>query len=81
MTCPNEMVALTVAHSYAQITGDCQAVLLHAYVETGTLAMAEALYNAAKARVPLLIWAGTSPSTIEGEVLGGRTEFIQFQQE
>ena len=79
MTCPNEMVALTIAHSYAQITGECQAVLLH--VETGTLAMAGALHNAAKARVPVLIWAGASPSTIEGEVLGGRTEFIQFQQE
>lgn len=79
MTCPNEMVALTIAHSYAQITGQCQAVLLH--VETGTLAMAGALHNAAKARVPVLIWAGASPSTIEGEVPGGRTEFIQFQQE
>jgi acetolactate synthase I/II/III large subunit len=79
LTCPNEMVALTVAHSYAQITGECQAVLLH--VETGTLAMAGALHNAAKSRVPVLVWAGASPSTIEGEVLGGRTEFIQFQQE
>jgi hypothetical protein len=79
LTCPNEMVALTVAHSYAQITGECQAVLLH--VETGTLAMAGALHNAAKARAPVLIWAGASPSTIEGEMLGGRTEFIQFQQE
>jgi acetolactate synthase I/II/III large subunit len=91
LTCPNEMVALTVAHrycplafeaaktSYAQITGECQAVLLH--VETGTLAMAGALHNAAKGRAPVLIWAGASPSTIEGEVLGGRTEFIQFQQE
>jgi acetolactate synthase I/II/III large subunit len=54
-------------------------VLLH--VETGTLAMAGALHNAAKGRAPVLIWAGASPSTIEGEVLGGRTEFIQFQQE
>jgi len=79
LTCPNEMVALTIAHTYAQVTGECQAVLLH--VETGTLAMAGALHNATKARVPVLIWAGASPSTIEGEVLGGRTEFIQFQQE
>ena len=79
LTSPNEMVALTVATAYAQITGECQAVLLH--VETGTLAMAGALHNAAKARVPVLIWAGASPSTIEGEVLGGRTEYIQFQQE
>jgi acetolactate synthase I/II/III large subunit len=79
LTCPNEMVALTIAHTYAQITGECQAVLLH--VETGTLAMAGALHNATKSRSPVLIWAGASPSTIEGEVLGGRTEFIQFQQE
>jgi len=79
LTSPNEMVALTIAHAYAQITGQIQAVLLH--VETGTLAMAGALHNAAKSRSPVLIWAGASPSTIEGEVLGGRTEFIQFQQE
>jgi acetolactate synthase I/II/III large subunit len=43
--------------------------------------MAGALHNAAKGRAPVLIWAGASPSTIEGEILGGRTEFIQFQQE
>lgn len=43
--------------------------------------MAGALHNAAKGRAPVLVWAGASPSTIEGEVLGGRTEFIQFQQE
>jgi acetolactate synthase I/II/III large subunit len=79
LTCPNEMVAVTVATAYAQMTGECQAVFLH--VETGTLAMGGALHNAAKARVPVLIWAGASPSTIEGEVLGGRTEYIQFHQE
>ena len=87
LTCPNEMVALTIAHrychhclrgsdiSYAQITGECQAVLLH--VETGTLAMAGALHNAAKGRAPVLVWAGASPSTIEGEVLGGRIKFLR----
>src|SRR5579859_7279135 len=65
LTCPNEIVVLTIAHWYAQITGEYQAVLLH--IETGTLAMAGVLYNTAKARVPVLIWAGSSPSTIDGE--------------
>lgn len=34
ITCPHEMVALSMAHSYAQITGEPQAVLVH--VECGT---------------------------------------------
>ena len=79
LTAPNEMVAVTCATAYAQMTGECQAVLLH--VETGTLAMGGALHNAYRSRVPVFIWAGASPSTIEGEILGGRTEFIQFAQE
>src|SRR5437773_1475245 len=37
ITCPNEMVALSCAHGYAQVTGRAQAVLVH--VECGTQAL------------------------------------------
>ncbi len=79
ITCPNEMVALSAAHGYAQVTGRAQAVLVH--VECGTQALAGALHNAAKGRIPVLIFAGASPFTQEGELRGSRNEFIQWIQD
>ncbi|MGH9559793.1 MAG: thiamine pyrophosphate-binding protein, partial [Bryobacteraceae bacterium] len=79
VTCPNEMVALSIAQGYAQITGKPQVVLIH--VECGTQALAGAVHNAAKCRVPVLIFAGASPFTQEGELLGSRNEFIHWIQD
>ncbi|HMB29369.1 MAG TPA: thiamine pyrophosphate-requiring protein, partial [Blastocatellia bacterium] len=79
ITCPNEMVALSAAHGFAQVTGRAQAVLVH--VECGTQALAGALHNAAKGRAPVLIFAGASPFTQEGEMRGSRNEFIQWIQD
>jgi acetolactate synthase-1/2/3 large subunit len=79
ITCPNEMVALSAAHGYAAATGQPQAVLVH--VECGTQALAGAVHNAAKGRVPVLIVAGASPYTQEGELRGSRNEFIQWIQD
>jgi acetolactate synthase-1/2/3 large subunit len=79
ITCPNEMVALTCAQGFVQITGRAQAVLVH--VDCGTQAMAGAIHNVAKCRVPVLIFAGASPYTQEGELKGGRNEFIHWLQD
>jgi len=79
VTCPNEMVALSIAQGFAQVTGRAQAVFVH--VECGTQALAGAIHNVAKARVPVLIFAGASPFTQEGELLGSRNEFIQWIQD
>jgi len=79
ITCPNEMVALSAAHGYALTTGRAQAVFVH--VECGTQALAGAVHNAAKGRVPVLIFAGASPYTQEGELRGTRNEFIQWIQD
>jgi acetolactate synthase-1/2/3 large subunit len=79
ITCPNEMVALSAAHGYAQVTGQAQAVVVH--VECGTQSLAGAVHNAAKARVPVFIFAGASPFTQEGELKGSRNEFIQWIQD
>ena len=69
---------LSAAHGYAQATGRAQAVIVH--VECGTRALAGAIHNAAKGRVPVLIFAGTSPFTQEGELRGSRNEFIHWLQ-
>ncbi len=79
ITCPTEMVALTAAHGFAQASGRAQAVIVH--VDCGTQALGGAIHNAAKGRVPVLIFAGASPSTQEGELRGSRNEFIQWAQD
>ena len=70
---------MTAAHGYAQVSGRAQAVVVH--VECGTQALAGAVHNAAKGRVPVLVFAGMSPATQEGEVRGSRNEFIQWLQD
>lgn len=77
--CPHEMVTLSAAHSYAQISGKPQAVFVH--VECGTQNLGGSIHNAAKGRVPVLIFAGASPHTQEGELLGSRNEFIHWIQD
>lgn len=79
ITCPNEMVALSAAHGAALLTGQAQAVVVH--VECGTQALGGAMHNAAKGRAPVLIFAGRSPFTQEGELRGSRNEFIQWIQD
>lgn len=79
ITCPTEIVALSAAHGFAQVSGIAQAVVVH--VECGTQSLAGAIHNAAKGRVPVLIYAGTSPFSQHGEAKGGRNEFAQWLQD
>src|SRR5262245_26599023 len=79
ITSPTEMVAMSAAHGYAQASGRAQAVLVH--VDCGTQSLGGAVHNAAKGRAPVLIIAGMSPATQEGEARGSRNEFIQWIQD
>jgi acetolactate synthase-1/2/3 large subunit len=79
IVCPNEMVALSAAHGYAQLTGLAQAVVVH--VDCGTQALGGAVHNAARARVPVLIFAGASPITQQGELRGSRNEHTNWLQD
>ena len=74
------MVALSAAHGFAQISrGVPQAVVVH--VECGTQSLAGAIHNAAKGRIPVFIFAGASPATLEGGARGSRNEFIHWMQD
>jgi acetolactate synthase-1/2/3 large subunit len=77
--CPHESVALSAAQGFAQVSGEPQAVLVH--VECGTQNLGGGMHNAARGRVPVLIFAGLSPATQEGELLGTRNEFIHWLQD
>lgn len=63
----------------ALTTGKAQAVIVH--VDVGTQGLAAAIHNASMGRAPVLIFAGLSPFTIEGEMRGSRTEFIHWVQD
>lgn len=74
-----QMVALSMADGYARYTGQPQAVIVH--VDVGTQALAAAMHNASCGRAPVLIFAGLSPYSIEGEHRGSRTEYIHWIQD
>lgn len=73
------MVALSMADGYARLTNKPQCVIIH--VDVGTQALAAAIHNASCGRAPVLIFAGLSPITIEGEMRGSRTEYIHWLQD
>jgi acetolactate synthase I/II/III large subunit len=79
IVCPHETVALSAAHAYAMVTGQPQAVIVH--VDAGTQNLGGAVNNAARGRVPVLIFAGMAPYTLAGELPGGRNEFIHWIQD
>ncbi len=79
VTSPHEMVALSCAHGHAQVSGRAQAVIVH--VECGTQSLGGAVHNAARGHVPVLVFAGMSPFTQDGEAKGSRNEFIQWIQD
>lgn len=73
------MVALSMADGYARLTSKPQAVIVH--VDVGTQGLGAAIHNASCGRAPILIFAGLSPVTIEGEYRGSRTEYIHWIQD
>src|SRR5699024_7743261 len=62
-----------------QITDEPQEVIVH--VECGTQNLGGAIHNAFKAKVPVFVFAGASPYTQEGELVGSRNEFIHWFQD
>ncbi|EFR00086.1 acetolactate synthase [Nannizzia gypsea CBS 118893] len=79
ITCPHEMVAMSMADGYARVTGTPQCVLIH--VDVGTQGLGPAVHNASVGRTPVFIFAGLSPFTQEGELRGSRSEFIHWLQD
>ncbi|OAA53712.1 thiamine pyrophosphate enzyme [Cordyceps fumosorosea ARSEF 2679] len=79
ITCPNEMVAMSMADGFARLTNRPQCVIVH--VDVGTQALAAAVHNASAGRCPVLVFAGLSPFTLDGEHRGSRTEHIHWMQD
>ncbi|MHA6694960.1 thiamine pyrophosphate-requiring protein [Homoserinimonas sp. A520] len=77
--CPHETTAMSAAHGYAQATGMPQAVFVH--VDVGTANLGGAVHNAARSRVPVLVFAGLTPYTLENELPGTRNSHINYLQD
>jgi acetolactate synthase-1/2/3 large subunit len=77
--CPHEIVALSAAHAYASVSRQPQAVVVH--VDGGTQNLGGEVSNAMRGHVPVLIFAGASPFTLEGELPGSRNEWIHWIQD
>lgn len=73
------MVAMSMADGYARLTGEPQCVIVH--VDVGTQGLGAAVHNSSTGRAPVLVFAGLSPFTIEGEMRGSRTEYIHWIQD
>ncbi|KAL8788810.1 MAG: hypothetical protein Q9213_001481 [Squamulea squamosa] len=73
------MVALSMADGYARYTSKPQCVIVH--VDVGTQGLGAAVHNASCGRAPVLIFAGLSPYTCDGEYRGSRTEYIHWIQD
>ncbi|GBE85330.1 hypothetical protein SCP_0705170 [Sparassis crispa] len=79
VTCPNEMVALSAAQAFAQVARRPAAVIVH--VDVGTQALAGAVHNVDKGQTPVIIFAGASPFTVDGELKGSKNEWPMFPQD
>lgn len=70
---------MSMADGYARLTGKPQCVIVH--VDVGTQGLGAAVHNASCGRAPVLVFAGLSPFTLEGETRGSRTEYIHWIQD
>jgi len=78
ITVPHEIPAVAMAHGCTMVTGQPQAVMVHVIV--GTANALGGIINAARARVPMLFFAGRTPVTEKGHP-GSRDLGIHWAQE
>src|SRR5665213_261708 len=78
MVIPHEHAAVAMAHGYTMVTGKPQAVMLH--VNVGTANAINALIDASRDRVPILLTSGRTPLTESGPS-GTRSAHIHWAQE
>ena len=78
MAVPHENAAVAMAHGYYMITGRPQAVMVHTNV--GTANTLNALIDASRDNVPLILMAGRTPLT-EHNIPGARSAYIHWGQE
>jgi acetolactate synthase-1/2/3 large subunit len=79
VTAPHENVAVAMALGYYLKTGRPQAVMVH--VNVGTANAVCGLMNAWRGNLPILMTAGRTPYSEEGDLMGKRSGEIHWPQE
>lgn len=77
--CPHEAVALAAAHAYFAVTGRPQVVMVH--VDVGTQNLGSMLHNAYRGEAGVVVLAGRTPYTWQGEQPGGRDLVVHWHQD
>src|ERR1035437_3723003 len=75
---PHENVAMSMAHGAYLVSGELQVVMVH--VGVGTANSLVGVINASRTNIPILLTAGRTPITEEGQ-LGSRNNYINWGQE
>ncbi len=75
----HESVAMAAAHGHFMVSGRPQLVFVH--VDMGTQNVGGALHSAQRGRIGVVLCAGRAPLTSEGEMKGGRSNWIHWVQE
>ncbi|TBU37580.1 thiamine pyrophosphate enzyme, N-terminal TPP binding domain-containing protein [Dichomitus squalens] len=79
ITCPHEMVALSAAQGYAQVTGKPAAVIVH--VDVGTQGLGGAVHNVDRGHTPVIIIAGAAPQSSDRRLKGTKNEWPMWYQD
>src|SRR5712692_11321523 len=74
-----ESVALAAAHAYFSVTRRPQVVVVH--VDVGTQNLGGNLHDAMRGEAGVVILAGRTPYTVDGDVPGGRSRPVNWQQD
>jgi acetolactate synthase I/II/III large subunit len=79
VTCAHEAVALAAAHGYFALTGRPQVVMVH--VDVGTQNLGSMMHNAFRGEAGVVVIAGLTPTTWNGEQPGGRDAVVHWHQD
>src|SRR3984893_15347564 len=77
--CLYENVAMAAAHGYFLVTRRPQLVVVH--VDVGTQNLGGNIHDAMRGQAGVVVLAGRSPYTVDGQAPGGRDRPIQWQQD
>ncbi|MCW5978750.1 MAG: thiamine pyrophosphate-requiring protein [Bryobacteraceae bacterium] len=75
----HESMAMAAAHGHFMVSGKPQVVMVH--VDVGTQNIGANLHNAQRDRAGVVICAGRSPYTVDGDIPGGRNRYNHWMQE
>ena len=75
----HESAGMAAAHGYFMVSRHPQVVLVH--VDLGTQNVGGALHNAQRGRIAVILCAGRSPLTFDGDKRGGRSHYLHWLTE